>query len=220
MYSFAQRPDTKVYDEPLYAYYLSNTKAKEYHPDAELVIKDMECIGEKVVEEMLMNTSSEVVFFKNMTHHLLHLDRGFMKKGLNIILTRDPVEMLPSFHKVIKNPSLDDVGYKAHMFLIEEFEKKDIPYVVMDSRCILNNPKKELERLCNLANIPFYKQMLTWSAKARNEDGVWANHWYASIHNSTGFMKYQKKNEAFPEELKPLLKECQPYYKLLISKMD
>jgi hypothetical protein len=29
MYSFAQRPDTLVFDEPLYGYYLKQTAAKE-----------------------------------------------------------------------------------------------------------------------------------------------------------------------------------------------
>ena len=46
MYSFAQRKDTKVFDEPLYAFYLSQTDAKEYHPDAELIINSMENNGE------------------------------------------------------------------------------------------------------------------------------------------------------------------------------
>ena len=42
MYSFAQRNDTKVYDEPLYAHYLSNTEADEYHPGAEDVLTTLE----------------------------------------------------------------------------------------------------------------------------------------------------------------------------------
>ncbi len=35
MYSFAQRADTMVYDEPLYAHYLVNSSAKDYHPGAD-----------------------------------------------------------------------------------------------------------------------------------------------------------------------------------------
>ena len=31
---FAQRSDTLVYDEPLYAHYLKNSNAKKYHPGA------------------------------------------------------------------------------------------------------------------------------------------------------------------------------------------
>ena len=87
MYSFAQRNDTKVFDEPLYAHYLSNTNANEYHPGAEEILSSMENDGEKVIEMMLGNHDKSVVFFKNMTHHLLNLDFSFMKNVVNVILT-------------------------------------------------------------------------------------------------------------------------------------
>ena len=38
MYSFAQRTDTKVFDEPLYAYYLKNSNAKSFHQGAEEIL--------------------------------------------------------------------------------------------------------------------------------------------------------------------------------------
>ena len=41
MYSFAQRSDTVVYDEPFYGYYLYKTKAKIYHPGADEIIKSL-----------------------------------------------------------------------------------------------------------------------------------------------------------------------------------
>ena len=84
MYSFSQRSDTKVFDEPLYGYYLSNSNANKYHPDGDLIVKNMECNGGQVVSQMIENNSAQVLFFKNMTHHLLNLDLHFMTKGLNI----------------------------------------------------------------------------------------------------------------------------------------
>ena len=57
--------------------------------------------------------------------------------------------------------------------------------------------------------------MLRWKAGARPEDGSWAKYWYKSVHDSTGFGKYVQKSEPFPEELKPLLEECIPYYEKL-----
>ena len=39
MYSFAQRSDTLVYDEPLYAYYLKNSNAKKYHPGTKEILR-------------------------------------------------------------------------------------------------------------------------------------------------------------------------------------
>lgn len=217
MYSFAQRPDTKVFDEPLYGFYLSNTKAEEYHPDADLIKESMECDGEKVVEMMLDNHERPVTFFKNMTHHLLDLDKDFLKQGFNILLTRDPKEMLPSFDKVIHNPSLFDVGYKAHVEMADYFQSNDIDFVVLTSRRVLENPEEQLKKLCDKIGIPFYKEMLYWEKGARPEDGVWAKHWYDSIHNSTGFKAYQPKKESFPAHLVTLLTESKPYYEKLKS---
>ena len=197
MYSFAQRPDTKVFDEPLYGYYLSNTNANKYHPESNQIVKNMDCNGPQVVSQMIENNSAQVLFFKNMTHHLLDLDLHFMSKGLNIILIRDPIEMLPSYHKVIKDPSLEDVGYKAHVELMNEFDRKKINYLVMDSTQILKNPIRALKTICEAANISFYEEMLSWPTGPRVEDGIWAKHWYRNIHKSTGFMKYQRKKENF-----------------------
>ena len=217
MYSFAQRKDTRVYDEPLYGYYLKNTDADEYHPDAPLVMESMECEGQKVVEMMLGGHDRPVVFFKNMTHHLLDLDRSFLRFGINIILTRDPREMLPSFHKVIPNPKMKDVGYQAHLDLIDHCLENQIVFIVIESSRILKDPEKGLKDLCEKAGIEFDPAMLSWPRGPRPEDGVWAKHWYASIHDSTGFKPYQPKNEAFPEELEPLLGECLPIYEKIMK---
>lgn len=73
MYSFAQRQDTKVLDEPLYAHYLSNTPAKTYHPAAEEVLRTMENDGQKVVEMMLGNAEKPVLFYKNMTYKVIEV---------------------------------------------------------------------------------------------------------------------------------------------------
>jgi hypothetical protein len=220
MYSFAQREDTCVYDEPLYGYYLKNTDADEYHPDADLIMKSMECDGQKVVDMMLGEHDRPIVFFKNMTHHLLHLNKDFLKYGVNIILTRDPREMLPSFHKVIPDPQMKDVGYQAHLDLVNYCLENQIEFMVIESAQILKDPPKGIRDLCEKAGINFDEAMLSWPMGPRPEDGVWAPHWYASIHNSTGFKPYQLKEDPFPEELKPLLEECLPIFDRIMKYSD
>lgn len=212
MYSFAQRNDTTVFDEPLYAYYLKKSKAKDYHPGAEDILASMDNDGDKVVDMMINSSESKVLFFKNMTHHLLDLNRSFMKNLTNVILTRNPVDMLPSFDKVIKNPSIDDVGYKLHIDLIEEFRKNDIDFVVLDSKNVLLNPEGVLKQLCDHIGMPFDENMLKWKPSKRPEDGVWAKYWYDNVHKSSGFSAYKPKTTPFPKHLEPLLKECLPYY--------
>jgi len=216
MYSFAQRDDTVVYDEPLYAHYLSKTPAREYHPGAEDVIATMENDGEKVVRDLILGDQPKpVAFFKHMTHHLYELDLGFLTKTTNVLLTRDPVDMLPSFAKRIDNLALRDVGYKAHIELLDELRSMGQDPPVLDSNQVLLNPKKVLGELCERIGIPFQDSMLSWEAGARPEDGSWAKYWYKTLHQSTGFEKPVQKSEPFPESLKPLLEECQPYYEQL-----
>lgn len=216
MYSFAQRDDTVVYDEPLYAHYLFRTPARKYHPGAEEVIATMENDGEKVVCDLILGDQPKsVAFFKHMTHHLHDLDLGFLAETTNVLLTRDPVDMLPSYAKQIETPSLRDVGYKSHTELLSRLQSIGQDPPVLDSKQILLNPKKVLSELCERINIPFQEAMLSWQAGPRSEDGSWAKYWYKSVHQSTGFGKYIQKSEPFPEALKPLLAECMPYYEQL-----
>lgn len=213
MYSLAQRSDTKVYDEPLYGYYLKNNpSAKAYHPGAEEIINTMETSGERAVDMMLTEASKPVLFFKNMTHHLPGLDYGFLKNMVNIILTRHPEEMLLSYAKVIANPQLHDVGYKLHVEVLRYLQSHNIPVIVLDAKKVLLNPEEQMQKLCAFIGIPFEEAMLHWPAGARPEDGCWAKYWYANVHNSTGFLPYQPKTERFPEQLRPLLEECMPFY--------
>ena len=216
MYSFAQRTDTTVFDEPLYAHYLSKTPAREYHPGAEQVIAEMENDGEKVVSDLILGEHpTPVVFFKHMTHHLNDLNWDFLDRTINILLTRDPRDMLPSYGAVIEMPTLRDVGYAHHVELLEYLQARGQNPPILDSKQVLLNPRKVLTELCARIGIPFQDQMLHWQPGPRPEDGSWAKYWYHSVHKSTGFAKYQPKETAFPPHLEPLLAECQPYYEKL-----
>lgn len=212
MYSFAQRKDTLVVDEPFYAHYLSKSNAKHYHPGAEEIMASQPNNGQAVIDMILGKHPKPVVFFKNMTHHMLNLDFKFVQQVTNIILTRNPVEMLPSFAKVITNPTMKDVGYDLHSQLLDQLMDNDNPPIVVDSKQILLNPKQSLKTICQKAGIPFDSNMLKWKKGPRPEDGIWAKYWYKTVHNSTEFDTYKPKTDVFPEQLVPLLKECQPHY--------
>lgn len=216
MYSFAQRNDCQVFDEPLYAHYLSKTPARAYHPGAEQVIAEMENDGEKVVRDLILGFNAKPVgFFKHMTHHLFNLDLGFLDQTVNVLLTRDPEDMLPSYAAWVEKPTLQDVGYKQHIELLNYLRARGQNPPVLDSKQILLNPKKVLSELCARIGIDFQESMLSWKAGARPEDGSWAKYWYQSVHESTGFGEYVKKTAPFPDSLKPLLEECKPYYERL-----
>lgn len=217
MYSFAQRPDTRVFDEPLYGYYLKHYEAGKNHPGADEVIASMECNGQKVVEMMLGSEEKPVLFFKNMAHHLQGLDYSFLAQLSNVLLTRHPEEMLPSYAAVIKSPGIDDVGYRIHLEIAKHLRSNQLPVIVLDASTVLHNPEEQLKKLCGSLGIPFYSEMLSWPAGARQEDGYWAKYWYGNVHRSTGFIPYRPKTAPFPEHLKPLLKVCMPYYEELLD---
>ena len=215
MYSFAQRSDTVVVDEPLYGHYLRVTDADRYHPGAREVLESMETDGEKVLDRMWGDYEKPVVFFKQMTHHLVELDLSRIVGMKHLILTRDPAEMLPSFAKEVPNPTLRDVGYRQHLELLDYLEEQGENPVVLDSKRVLLDPQKTLARLCDAVGIEFDASMLRWEPGPRPEDGTWAKHWYHNVHKSSGFMPYRPKTEPFPENLKPLLEKCRPIYEEL-----
>ncbi|MEM1120313.1 MAG: sulfotransferase family protein, partial [Bacteroidota bacterium] len=55
MYAFAQRADTTVVDEPLYAHYLSKTDTKAVHPKTKEILESMENDGQKVVQNVILD---------------------------------------------------------------------------------------------------------------------------------------------------------------------
>lgn len=218
MYSFAQREDTTVVDEPLYAHYLAATDAKEYHPGAKEVLANQENDGQKVVDEVILGDyDTPIVFFKNMTHHLVNLDWRFLEQTTNVILTRPPKDMLPSYAKQVKNPTMRDVGYAKHLEVVKYLRSVGKNPVIVDSKNILQYPQSRLRELCGTLGIPFDEAMLNWPAGPRKEDGVWAKYWYHNVHRSTGFRAYKPKTEPFPEELEDLLEECQEAYEELLE---
>jgi len=85
---------------------------------------------------------------------------------------------------------------------------------IIDSRELLLDPAGVLMQLCQHLGIDFDADMLSWPAGRREEDGVWEKYWYEAVHQSTGFAPYQEKPD-FPDDLRKLLNECQPYYDAL-----
>ncbi len=219
MYSFAQRSDTRVVDEPFYGAFLKHGHARDYHPVADDIIAAMECDPARVISDVLLaDYDQPVVFFKSMAHHLsVCSDLSFLDQLDNIILTRDPVDMLPSLQAIIGPPTLEDTGYPELVALCDAILKLDRRPIVIDSRRLLQDPQRHLNTLCNHLGLKFEDSMLSWPVGPRPEDGIWAPHWYTSTHQSTGFAPYRPKSEPFPATLRPLLNQCQPFYQRLLE---
>ena len=216
MYAFAQRDDTRVIDEPLYAHYLRVSGAS--HPGRGEVLGSMDQNGDRVARDVILGPCDRpILFMKQMAHHLVDLDLSFLSDTINVLLIRDPVEMLPSLVNQLPAPTLTDTGLLRQVELFEKLSKQDQTPAILDARETLLNPTSVLGTLCALVGIPFSKTMLTWEPNPRPEDGVWARHWYHNVQKSSGFSPYRPKTEPFPERLFPLLEECTPYYQSLYA---
>ena len=216
MYSFAQREDTQVFDEPLYAHYLKLSGAN--HPAREEVLQSLENDGNKVVQDVILQKSKKILFHKLMTHFLIDIDMTFLSKVCNIIFIRNPEEIITSYSKVIPNPKLEDIGVKQQYELYLSLEEQGNIPIVLNSKELLQNPELILNKLCNILEISFDQKMLRWKKGERKEDGIWAKHWYANIHNSTGFLPYTEKEIKLSGSNVTLAKKCRPYYKFLTAK--
>ena len=216
MYSFAQRPDTRVVDEPLYGHFLRVTGT--IHPGRDEVLANVECDGDKVMRDILEETSNgpPVLFMKQMAHHLVELDESFLEETNNIFLVRDPEQMLPSLTIQLPDAGLADTGLRRQWELYEQLLAAGQRPAIVDSRELLLDPRGVLAALCDHLDIPFYDDMLSWEAGPREEDGIWAPHWYHAVHKSTGFSAYRHKT-GFPDQLRPLLAECAPWYDRLYA---
>lgn len=213
MYSFAQREDTVVFDEPLYAHYLFASGIS--HPGRKEVLKTQEKNGNKVIKDIILKRRKKIAFHKLMTHFLINIDTSFLQKVTNIIFIRNPKEIIYSYSKVIPNPTINDIGIKKQFDLYNSLDKKPI---ILDSKYLLINPEKVLNRLCKLLDIRFDIKMLKWKKGPIKEDGVWAKYWYKNVHNSTGFIPYNEKDIILSTNLASVDDKCREYYQFLTEK--
>ena len=218
MYSFGNRDDFDVVDEPFYAYYLNKYKI-EYHPGTKDIIQSMSVDANEVISMIMAKEENEKYFFvKNMAHHLAGFDYAYSYQVKNVFLIRDPSQLINSFSKVIENPTGLDIGVQREYELYEEFfHKGEHKPVVLDSGEILKNPDKVLKELCIRLDIPFSNKMLSWPPGPRKEDGVWAKYWYGNVHKSRGFKKQPKSAEPLIERFRDLYEEVYPFYEKLFK---
>jgi len=217
MRAWGNRPDTLVFDEPLYAHYLHVTGKP--HPGAAEVIAAGPTDPRQAIERMFSPPpdGKSICYYKQMTHHILpQMDRQWMKSMKHAFLIRDPRQVICSYIKHVADPTLADTGYpqQVEIFQLVRDWTGIVPPVV-DARDVLRNPRGILKRLCQSMNVEFTEQMLSWPPGPRDTDGIWAKYWYKEVESTTSFRPYVSKDQPIPRHLHSLLDECQPYYSQL-----
>ena len=177
MYSFRERVDTTVIDEPFYAHYLRVSGRK--HPGYQEVLNSQDQYSEQVIENVIQSEyTTPVVFFKQMCHHLVEIDLSFLNNCSNILLIREPSLVIRSHAKNVPDLKVSDIGLDVQNSLLNRIIESGAVPIVVDSANLLMNPESILKELCQHLGIAFDASMLSWESGPKPEDGVWARHLY------------------------------------------
>ena len=217
MRAWENRGDCVVSDEPLYAHYLAATGAD--HPGRDEVIAAGATDWRRVVADLLgpLPDGQPIWYQKHMTHHLLPgMDRGWIDQLTNVLLIRDPAEVVASYLRTRGTVSAEEIGLPQQSELFQRLADRDgrAPPVI-DAGEFLRNPEGHLRAVCALLGIPFTDRMLHWPAGPRASDGVWAPHWYHAVWQSTGFETPREKPIELGTEGARVVDECRGIYQAL-----
>jgi Sulfotransferase domain len=225
MRSFGARGDCAVLDEPLYAHYLAETGLD--HPGREQILATQPRAWPDAVAGLFepLPAGVRVQYQKHMAHHLLPgRPDGWTARLRHAFLIRDPARVIASYARVRSEPTLADLGFEQQARIHRRYAGP-----VVDADDLLADPPGVLSRLCAALDLDYRPAMLTWPAGRRDSDGVWAEHWYASVEASTGFAAPGPATSAsaggsgegdgpgVPEHLRGVLEQARPYYEELAA---
>ncbi|MBS0194730.1 MAG: HAD family hydrolase [Proteobacteria bacterium] len=188
MRAWENRGDCAVSDEPLYAAYLAATGID--HPLREETIAAGETDPARVIASLLgpAPDAQPIWYQKHMAHHLLPgMDRAWIHQLHNMLLIRDPDEVVASYLKARESVTPEDIGLPQQVELFDELAAAGTAPPIIDAQDFLRAPEAHLRALCAWLGIDFRAGMLHWPAGPRASDGVWAPHWYTKVWRSTGF---------------------------------
>lgn len=213
MYAFGNRGDCAVVDEPFYAAYLAMTGLD--HPMRSEILDSQPQNPEAVAKALLGPVPGAKPYYyqKHMTQHMIPgVPRDWMRESVNVFLIRHPARVIASYAAKRENPTLEDIGFRQQAELFDQVRSWGQTPVVVDSHDIRENPAVKLEQLCEAIGIPYSPKMLNWPKGGHKDDGVWAEHWYGAVWNSTGFAGAEGPLPDVPDALQPVLQAAMRYY--------
>jgi hypothetical protein len=196
MYSFGARADFAVVDEPFYAAYLTLTGLQ--HPMRDEIIASQPTDPQAVVDQLLGPVPAQKPHFyqKHMAQHMIDgVPRDWITQVTNVFLIRHPARVAASFSAKYDNPTLADIGFVQQAELFDQLTAQGQAPVVIDSADIRRDPETMLS--------------------GHPEDGVWADHWYASVHGSTRFAAAEGPLPTLDGPRAKLAKAAMPAYEKL-----
>ena len=218
MRSFANRRDVmNVMDEPLYASYLFRSPKR--HPMHDEILKSQPISYKEAINSCLIE-SSGISFQKHMVQHVnFDESNDWMSSLKNFFLIRKPEFVVPSFCLKYPDADINDLGFYQQYDLfkyISDITNEEPP--VVDATDIRNEPEKVLKLLCGELDIAWDSQMLKWQKGIHDYDGVWASHWYQSVHSSNCFIPEKNYSTDFDKNISELIFQSTKFYDSLAQK--
>lgn len=217
MRSFENRPDTVVCDEPLYAAYLHRTGIEHPVRDAVIASQPTDLDEAVAVLHAPLPAGCAVHYVKHMAHHVSRdMDLGWTLGFRNVLLIRDPAEVVTSYVRARERCEPDDIGIPQQGWLLDLWDEHGHEVPIIDAGDFLRAPEPHLRWLCDWLGIAFTERMLAWPAGPRDSDGVWAPHWYAAVWASTGFEPHRPRDtSALSDHDAAVAAACRPVYDAL-----
>ena len=216
MYSFAQRDDFFAVDEPFYGPYLRANGLD--HPMRDAILADRRDDAFQVEQSLMgpIPNSKAHTYHKHMCQHMIDgIPRDFMAECVNVFLIRHPARVVASFAKGYPELTAEDIGFEAQAELFDHVCSLGQSPMVIDSADIRDDPEGMLRALCSAIGLEFDPAMLVWEAGPKPYDGVWAPHWYTSLHATTGFAGPEGELPHMTGALADLVEQTMPAYRKL-----
>lgn len=212
MYAFGNRADFAAWDEPFYASYLKRTGINHPMRDEIIAAHDSDSVSVSAQCAGPVPNDKPHWYMKHMGIHMDDTPLDWAEGCVNVHLIRHPARVIASYAAKRENPTLHDIGFVQQ---VEVFER--LPGPVIDSADIRQNPQAMLRKLCAEIGLPFDPAMLSWQPGLRDFDGVWAAHWYGTVHQSTGFAGAEGDLPVLTGEAADLCAQALPYYEKLAA---
>ncbi len=216
MRAFGNRADTAVADEPFYAFYLRQSGAD--HPMREQILEALPQTFQGVVDMLNgpVPGGRDLYFHKHIAYHAgahedLPLD--WIDGQRTFILIRDPRAMVSSYAQKYDDvgPILASLDVKAR--ILDHTAAKGLPCPIVDAADIQQAPEATLRHLCKALDIPFRDEMLSWPTGPQEGEGVWGDHWYDAVRQSTGFKPPKDEPVHLTPDLEAFAQACMERYR-------
>ncbi|HET6631291.1 MAG TPA: hypothetical protein VFG73_01105 [Rhodanobacteraceae bacterium] len=219
MRAWENRDDTEVIDEPFYAHFLQATGLQ--HPGRTDVLRAHSTDAAEVAAMLTAAPPADkpIWYQKHMTQHMLpDMPLDWLDRVTNCFLIRDPARVAASFTIQRPDAAAWELGFEQQARLFDHLcDRLGRAPPVIDAADVLAQPRAALSALCAALGVGFSERMLHWPPGPRASDGVWAPHWYAAVHRSTGFAPRATQPPTLTDFQRRLAAACQPHYRKLAA---